>query len=255
MFGSANGPERTSLSPSFPPPASHSRDAAPPHPPQPHHQPSHPPLPECETPHTTPPRQPSGHTTHRKAPSQTGAEGNRDAFLQASEEVISDERSKNHHLLANDLERILYGRAESQATPPLPADRLPKDKERGLPLLQVREPVRLLDDVVLSDENRSLVDELLTEHHRSDLLRSHGLYPADRLLFCGPPGCGKTMTAEVIASELSLPLAIVRIDTIQPGNGGQPAPVFDFITATRWSFDEFDAWPRTRTSTTASKRG
>ena len=186
---------------------------------------------------------------------KTGAEGNRDAFLQASEEVISDERSKNHHLLANDLERILYGRAESQATPPLPADRLPKDKERGLPLLQVREPVRLLDDVVLSDENRSLVDELLTEHHRSDLLRSHGLYPADRLLFCGPPGCGKTMTAEVIASELSLPLAIVRIDSVMSSYLGETAAnlrqVFDFITAYPLVvlFDEFDALAKERSDT------
>ncbi|MGQ0656814.1 MAG: AAA family ATPase [Chromatiales bacterium] len=32
---------------------------------------------------------------------------------------------------------------------------------------------------------------------------------ADRLLFYGPPGCGKTLTAEVIASELGLPLAVV----------------------------------------------
>jgi hypothetical protein len=58
---------------------------------------------------------------------KTGAEGNRDAFLQATEEVIRDERSKNHHLLANDLERILYGRAENPGTPALLADRVPKD--------------------------------------------------------------------------------------------------------------------------------
>lgn len=82
---------------------------------------------------------------------KTGAGGNRDAFLQATEAVIRDERSKNHHLLANDLERILSGRTEPPAAPPIFSDRLPKDKERGLPLLHVREPVRLLDDVVLSD--------------------------------------------------------------------------------------------------------
>lgn len=183
---------------------------------------------------------------------KTGAEGNRDAFLQATEEVIRDERSKNHHLLANDLERILYGRAETPGTPPFLADRLPKDKERGLPLLQVREPVRLLDDVVLSDENRSLVDELLTEHHRSELLRSHGLYPADRLLFCGPPGCGKTITAEIVAGELALPLAIVRIDSVMSSYLGETAAnlrqVFDFITTYPLVvlFDEFDALAKER---------
>ncbi|MEA1048542.1 ATP-binding protein [Lamprobacter modestohalophilus] len=168
--------------------------------------------------------------------------------------MIRDERGKNHHLLANDLERILYARAATpdSGSPPLFADRLPKDKERGLPLLQLREPVRLLDDVVLSDENRSLVDELLTEHHRSELLRSHGLYPADRLLFCGPPGCGKTMTAEIVAGELSLPLAIVRIDSVMSSYLGETAAnlrqVFDFITTYPLVvlFDEFDALAKER---------
>jgi hypothetical protein len=37
-------------------------------------------------------------------------EGNIEAFRAASEEVIKEERLKQHHRLANDLERILYGR-------------------------------------------------------------------------------------------------------------------------------------------------
>lgn len=183
---------------------------------------------------------------------KTGAEGNRDAFLQTTAEVIRDEREKNHHLLANDLERILYGRAESGVTAPLFIDRLPKDKERGLPLLNVSDPVRLLDDVVLSDDNRSLIDELLTEHHRSELLRSHGLFPSDRLLFCGPPGCGKTLTAEIVAGELSLPLAVVRIDSVMSSYLGETAAnlrqVFDFISTMPMVvlFDEFDAMAKER---------
>ena len=92
---------------------------------------------------------------------RTGSEGNHDAFQRASEQLIQEEREKNHHLLANDLEKILYGRRNSLANVhSLLASRLPKDKERGLPLLQVKEPVRRLEDVVLSDENASLVDEL-----------------------------------------------------------------------------------------------
>jgi SpoVK/Ycf46/Vps4 family AAA+-type ATPase len=183
---------------------------------------------------------------------KTGTEGNRDAFQRATEEVIRDERAKNHHMLANDLEKLLYGRAETAVLPPLLADRLPKDKERGLPLLNVREPVRLLDDVVLSDDNRSLVEELLTEHHRNELLRSHGLHPSDRLLFCGPPGCGKTLTAEIVASELSLPLAIVRIDSVMSSYLGETAAnlrqVFDFISTIPMVvlFDEFDAIAKER---------
>ena len=57
------------------------------------------------------------------------------------------------------------------------------------------------EDVVLSLENLSAVKEILREHNREEVLRAHGLRASDRLLPCGPPGCGKTLTAEVIAKR------------------------------------------------------
>ena len=184
---------------------------------------------------------------------KTGSEGNHEAFKRVSEQLIQEERSKNHHLLANDLEKILYGRRSSNV--PLQSvlnDRLPKDKDRNLPLLQIKEPVRRLEDVVLSDENTSLLNELLQEHHRVEALQSYGLYPADKILFCGPPGCGKTLTAEVLASELGLPLAIVRIDSVISSLLGETAAnlrqVFDFVSTVPMVvlFDEFDAMAKER---------
>lgn len=187
---------------------------------------------------------------------KTGTEGNPEAFKRVSEQVIQEERAKNHYLLANDLERILYGRRNTgAATNALLSDRIPKDKERNLPLLQIREAVRRMEEVVLSDENTSLLNELLQEHHRAESLQSYGLYPADRILFCGPPGCGKTLTAEVLASELGLPLAIVRIDSVVSSLLGETAAnlrqVFDFIAAIPMVvlFDEFDALAKERADT------
>jgi len=184
---------------------------------------------------------------------KTGAEGNHEAFRQVSEEVIRQERSKNHHLLANDLEKILYGRANSVNKFPFTLnDNLPKDRECGIPLLQIKEPARRLEDVVLSDENSSLLEEILQELHKSEVLKSYGLYPVDRLLFCGPPGCGKTLTAEVVASELGLPLSIVRIDSVVSSYLGETASnlrqVFDFISSVPMVvlFDEFDALGKER---------
>lgn len=184
---------------------------------------------------------------------KTGAEGNHDAFRQVSEEVIREERAKHQHLLANDLEKILYGRTKSSSSRPFPlSEKVPTDRERNLPLLQVKEPFKRLEDVILSDENSSLINEVLQEHHRSDLLRSNGLYPADKLLFCGPPGCGKTLTAEVLASELALPLTVVRIDSVISSYLGETAAnlrqVFDFISAIPMVvlFDEFDALAKER---------
>jgi SpoVK/Ycf46/Vps4 family AAA+-type ATPase len=168
--------------------------------------------------------------------------------------LIQEERGKNHHLLANDLEKILYGRRSSTVLPLHSTlnGRLPKDKERNIPLLQIKEPVRRLEDVVLSDENASLLDELLQEHHRVETLQSYGLRPVDKLLFCGPPGCGKTLTAEVMASELGLPLAIVRIDSVISSLLGETAAnlrqVFDFVSTIPMVvlFDEFDAMAKER---------
>lgn len=184
---------------------------------------------------------------------KSGAEGNPDAFKRVSEKLIQEEREKKHHLLANDLEKILYGRRSTGGkTYSQLADHLPKDKDRELPLLQVKEAVRRLEDAVLSDDNTSLLNELLQEHHRAEVLHSYGLSPADRLLFCGPPGCGKTLTAEVLASELGLPLAIVRIDSVVSSLLGETAAnlrqVFDFIATCPMVvlFDEFDALAKER---------
>ena len=40
---------------------------------------------------------------------KSGMQGDSDSFKAASEAVIREEREKKHHLLANDLERLLYG--------------------------------------------------------------------------------------------------------------------------------------------------
>jgi SpoVK/Ycf46/Vps4 family AAA+-type ATPase len=184
---------------------------------------------------------------------KSGSEGDSESFRRVSEKIIQEERDKQHHLLANDLEKILYGRRNSSdPAKRLVFSKLPEDKERGLALLQIKEPLRKIDDVILSDENRSLLDEILEEHHRVETLKSHGLFPADRLLFCGPPGCGKTLSAEIVAGELGLPLAIVRIDSVVSSYLGETAAnlrkVFDFIAAIPMVvlFDEFDALAKER---------
>ena len=185
---------------------------------------------------------------------RSGAEGDLDVFRGVAKEVIAAERQKHHHLLANDLENILYGRMRPLPSPALQnlIASVPKDRERGFPLLSVRDPLSGLEDVVLSPNNLSSVRDILREHNREDLLRAHGLLPSDRMLFCGPPGCGKTLTAEVIASELGRPFAVVRTDSVVSSFLGETAAnlrrVFDFAAAYPMValFDEFDALGKER---------
>ena len=191
---------------------------------------------------------------------RAGANGDTSAFRQASEAIIQEEREKQHHLLANDLERILYGDTfQPQTLRHGLKEHIPIDQERGLPLLIVREPARRMDEVVLTLEAKQVVEDVLEQHNRGDVLRSYGLRPSDRLLFCGPPGCGKTITAEVIATELDRPLALIRLDSVVSSYLGETAAnlrkVFNFIESisTVALFDEFDALGKERAD--ASEHG
>jgi hypothetical protein len=185
---------------------------------------------------------------------KAGATGDTSAFRQVSEEVIRDERLKQHHLLANDLEKILYGNSKPLASNSLsrlmPA--VPTDKERGLPLLDIRQPQRSLEELVLPRLPQAAIEELLEEHRRQDVLRTYGLRASSKVLFFGPPGCGKTLAAEVIACELDLPLAIVRLDAMVSSYLGETSAnlrkVFDFIDQYPLValFDEFDALGKER---------
>ena len=47
---------------------------------------------------------------------RSGSEGDLDAFRGVAKRVIAEERQKQHHLLANDLETILYGRAKTPSS-------------------------------------------------------------------------------------------------------------------------------------------
>ena len=189
---------------------------------------------------------------------RAGAGGSEDEFRHVAEQVIEQERRKNHHLLANDLERILYGGSSKPGRagirPLLPP--VPVDHERKLPLLEVQEPVRGLEDLVLGEKNRAALDEVICEQGQREVLGSWGLRPASRLLFCGPPGCGKTLASEVLGTELCLPVVVIRFDAVVSSFLGETAAnlrkVFDYLAGGRFLalFDEFDAVAKERENRT-----
>jgi SpoVK/Ycf46/Vps4 family AAA+-type ATPase len=72
------------------------------------------------------------------------------------------------------------------------------------------------------------------------------------MLFCGPPGCGKTLCAEIFAAELGLPLYVVKLDRLISSYLGETAAnvrkIFEFARKqpSVLFFDEFDAIARAR---------
>ena len=184
-----------------------------------------------------------------------GATGDVRNFKVAAEAAIEEERQKQHHLLANDLERLLYAEhmsLDGGARLSEKLTELPRSGDNELPLLEQRPVVRDEADLILESRTARALREVIREHQRSDVLRSYGLQPATKLLFFGPPGCGKTVAAEVLANALNLPLVLVRLDSLVSSFLGETATnlrrVFDFVTETPVValFDEFDALAKDR---------
>lgn len=119
-------------------------------------------------------------------------------------------------------------------------------------LLDLVEPSHTSADLIVSPQNFRALTEIVQEVRRAEDLRRHGLAPRSKLLFCGPPGCGKTLCAEVIAQELHLPLLVARLDGIITTYLGETASnlrkVFESALETPvvLFLDEFDALARAR---------
>jgi len=121
-------------------------------------------------------------------------------------------------------------------------------------LLEMRDPRYKLKDVVLNERLVARFAQILRQQRRRDWLREHGKTPNRRLLFIGPPGSGKTMTAEAVAGELHLPLFIIRLEGLITRYMGETASklrlIFDETAKRRgvYVFDEFDAVGGQRTA-------
>jgi SpoVK/Ycf46/Vps4 family AAA+-type ATPase len=128
----------------------------------------------------------------------------------------------------------------------------PRDKDSMLELFEVVQPSIALEDVVLPNNQKVLIGQILSENENNEKLIKHQLPPANRLLLCGPPGCGKTMLANAIAKELGLSMAYVRLDGLISSYLGQTSvnlrKVFDSVRSKRivLFLDEFDAIAKKR---------
>lgn len=188
-------------------------------------------------------------------------------FERALSELVADEERKGKLSTARLL-RNVYKVPSSLAGPVLPSTAetasisfvpntppsklAPKDRESLLDLYETIFPNVTLDDVVLPVEQRDTLKQIIEENKQAAALWEHGLTPANRLLLCGPPGCGKTLTAMALTSELGLPMAYVRLDGLVSSFLGQTSTnlrkVFDSVRSSRvvLFLDEFDAIAKKR---------
>ena len=171
------------------------------------------------------------------------------AFKAAAISVIREERGKNHRLLAEDLEKLLFSKNGNEPSTRKRAatNEIPRDRERDFQLVDVTHPDLDWSRLVATANTSHTLAQVVEENRRRDELAVAGLTPTQRLLFYGPPGCGKTLAASILASALGRPLVTVRFDAVVSSYLGETAAnlrrVFDFIGTDRYVvlFDEFDA--------------
>lgn len=132
----------------------------------------------------------------------------------------------------------------------------PKDADKDTSLVEIIYPEKYFSDLIITEEKINQLEQIIKEFNNWDVLSSNGVFPTRRVLFYGPPGCGKTLCAQAIASEIGIPLLYVRFDALISSYLGETASnirkVFDYAKNDSWVifFDEFDAIGRSRNDTT-----
>jgi ATPase len=115
------------------------------------------------------------------------------------------------------------------------------------PMLLLSLPKHDLSELIVPDEMSEKIQRILNEYRNRSKLHSYGLMNRRKILIEGQPGTGKTFTASVIASELSLPLYTVQMDKLVTKFMGETSAklrqIFDSINTLTgvYFFDEFDA--------------
>lgn len=183
-----------------------------------------------------------------KALLRSHASGDEEHFRAVAMQIAAHSARKGNSQLAEEL-RDLIDKARHQQAPVSAPRAVPISRPAGelAGLVSASYPNTKLADMVLSGDTLNHLLEVVRQYRQRDLLHSHGLSPKRKLLFIGPPGCGKTMSAAAIAGECGLPLMFVQLHSLITKFMGETAAklhvVFDAMIQMRgvYLFDEFDA--------------
>jgi SpoVK/Ycf46/Vps4 family AAA+-type ATPase len=171
---------------------------------------------------------------------------------QIAKQIVSSEEKKGHHSAAQRLRGSLHSngvrghRAVEQISGVLTnGNFLEAALSRGRNLTRLK-------DVMLRAACRKELESLIDETRHGAYLASKDIRRRSKLLFVGPPGCGKSFTAQAIANELGLPHYTVRFDAVIGAYLGQTAihlrELFRFASHNPCVllFDEIDALGKQR---------
>ncbi len=192
--------------------------------------------------------------TQIKSLLQSHGSGDDERFYAIALQVAAAEARRGHEALAAEIKKLVDQAKQRKATPKsVPSIfHVAQPQGEAAELLEEAAATWKVKDLILPQPLRDRVSRILEEQQHLSRLREHGLHPRQRLLFTGPPGCGKTMTASALANDLRLPLFVVRLDSLITRYLGESLSklriIFDTVNSTRavYLFDEFDSIGYTR---------
>ncbi len=174
-------------------------------------------------------------------------EGDEAAFRKAVIQLAAAESQAGHTRIAEELRAAAATIGSSR-----PAGRgqvvdIARPRGEVADLLEGGHRDERFHDIVLPNDTREILERVVRETRARAELERWQVAPRRRLLFRGPPGCGKTLAASVLAGELGLPLMTVRFDALFSRFLGATANhlriIFDEMPRRPgvYLFDEFDA--------------
>lgn len=155
--------------------------------------------------------------------------------------------------LAKNLKEILEDKSNfTPVTRGEKSELLPIDSDSKLSLLRREYPVLANADPILCKKIQTQLDQIVLERQHLSILQKNNLLPTRSVLFFGPPGVGKTMSARWIAKVLKKPLLTLDLSTVISSylgkTGSNVRMVLDYAKSTECILllDEFDAIAKKR---------
>lgn len=183
---------------------------------------------------------------------QSHAEGDESSFRKAALQLAAAESNAGHVRVAEEIRSIIAKMPPTIVRKQGSVVDIAAPRGELADLLEGGHREERLRDIVLRSEAHATLLRVISENRSRARLERFGVSPRRRLLFHGPPGCGKTLAAAVLAGEMGLPLMTVRFDALFSRFLGATAVQLRAIFAEMprrpgvYLFDEFDAVAKAR---------